>query len=87
MKKSQLLKEDHYQMLKTLELICLKSPFLVTENTRFMISKMRETETIVDALHRIINEKIALNSLLIRKIQEDRCYSSNYSARLIKILT
>ena len=52
-----------------------------------MINTMRETDTIVDAMHRIVKEKITLNTLLIRKIQEDRCYSSNYSARLVKILS
>jgi hypothetical protein len=52
-----------------------------------MINTMRKTDTIEDAMHRIVKEKIMLNNLLIRRIQEDRCYSSNYSARLIKILS
>jgi hypothetical protein len=52
-----------------------------------MINTMRDTDTILDAMHRIVKEKITLNTLLIRKIQEDRCHSSNYSARLVKILT
>ena len=48
----ELIQEDHYQILRTLDVVC-KDRKDLTEDTKFMLEILRNTHTIEDALHTI----------------------------------
>ena len=46
----ELIQEDHYQLVSTLDAVC-KARMDLTEDTKFMLEILRNTNTIEDAVH------------------------------------
>ena len=46
----ELIQEDHYQLVRTLNAVC-KGRMDLTQETKFMLETLRNTITIKDALH------------------------------------
>ena len=72
-----LIKEDRYQMLQTL-IEVVRDRKNITENTQFMIKMMEESESIEEALGKIVR-KVEFTAKIISRIQD-----SEFPHRLIR---
>jgi hypothetical protein len=76
-----LIKEDHYQMLRTLDDL-VRDRKDITENTKFMLEMMRESGTIEEAMFKIVSKvEIGGNIFLKTLTGEQR---SEFAHRLIR---
>ena len=78
----ELIQEDHYKLLATLEAVC-KGRKDLTEETKFMLEILRSTNTIENALH-IISRKLEFMNKIFRKIRESPMEIGYFATSLLR---
>ena len=79
-----LIHEDHYQILSTLDAVC-KGRKDLTEETKFMLEILRGTNTIEDALHNL-SRKLELMLKLFNKIRNSKQENGKFAISLLRNL-